>query len=518
MRAVAVRRRGLRRQNRPIPPDREIDSRTSLRSSLLCGLAIAAVQAAVIVPFLGRYGWDRDELYFLSAAERPALGYVDFPPLVAWLGWVVHALFGDSLDALRLSCLALTMVAVVLVALMARELGGGRGAQLLAGGIWAFSPYALGAGSIFHPTWLDLVCWVALLYLVLIALNRDRPQLWLAAGAVAGVGLEAKYTIVVLLVGLLVGLLAAGRRALRTPWPWLGLALAALLLVPNLVWQARHGWPSIHFAGSQDAKTADDTPPLTYVAEQLFLGVGIFVSVVGVVWLWRRRPWLRPLALVPPVVTALFFLERGRAYYPLPGDSIALAAGCVALAGWYGAASTRRRLLVVVPLVAVQAVLLVLVAPVVLPVRTTASMVDSGVWKDSFYKDEIGWPELVDETAAAWRRLTPHERAEGAIVARNYGEASALEHYGPSRGLPPPLSGHLSWQYWRPARLPERFALLVGFDRQEIHRMCRSARRLAVVDNRWHLDNEERGEAITGCRLQGQLGILWKRSIATTRL
>jgi 4-amino-4-deoxy-L-arabinose transferase-like glycosyltransferase len=107
---------------------------------------------AVIVPFLGRYGWDRDELYFLSAAKRPALGYVDFPPLVAWLGLLVRALFGDSLDALRLSCLALMVVADVLVVLMARELGGRWRAQLLAGGVWAFSPYALGAGSIFHPT------------------------------------------------------------------------------------------------------------------------------------------------------------------------------------------------------------------------------------------------------------------------------------------------------------------------------------------------------------------------------
>jgi 4-amino-4-deoxy-L-arabinose transferase-like glycosyltransferase len=476
------------------------------------------VQVAVIVPFLGRYGWDRDELYFLSAAKRPALGYVDFPPLVAWLGWLVHAVFGDSLDALRLTGVVLMVVADVLVVLMARELGGGRGGQLLAGVIWAFSPYALGAGSIFHPTWLDLVCWVALLYVVLLALNRDRPHLWLAAGAVAGVGLEAKYTIVVLLVAILVGLLVAGRHALRTPWPWLGLALAVLLLVPNLVWQAQHGWASVHFASSQNAKTADDTPPGTYLAEQLFLGVGVLVAVVGVIWLWRRRPWLRPLALVPPVVTVLFFVERGRAYYPLPGDSIAVAAGAVALAGWFAAASTWRRLAVVVPLVAVQALLLVLIAPVVLPVRSTSSMVGSGVWKDSFYKDEIGWPELTEQTAAAWRRLPPRERADGAIVARNYGEASALERYGPSDGLPQPLSGHLTWQYWRPALLPQRYALLVGFDPDEIRRLCVRSQRLAVIDNRWHLDNQERGETITACRLDGSLGSLWSRAIATTRL
>ncbi len=492
--------------------------RTSVRTSILCGLVPAAVQVAVIAPFLGRYGWDRDELYFLSAAKRPALGYVDFPPLVAWLGWVVHALFGDSLVALRAICIALVVVADVLVVLMARELGGGCGAQVLAGAVWAFSPYALGAGSIFHPTWLDLLCWVALIYLVLLALNRDQPRLWLAAGAVAGLGLQAKYTIGLLLFAVLVGLLVAGRTALRSPWPWLGLALALLLFVSNLVWQAQHGWASLQFASSQNAKTADDTPPGTYVAEQPFLGVGIVVAVVGVVWLWRRRPWLRPLAIVPPLVTLLFLVERGRGYYPLPADSIAVAAGGVSLAGWFATASTSRRLLVAVPLVVLQAVLLVLVAPVVLPVRSTASMVDSGVWKDSFYKDEIGWPELVAETAAAWRSLPPAERGRGAIVARNYGEASALEHYGLRFGLPRVLSGHLTWQFWRPARLPQRFALLVGFDAGSLRGLCAGRRRLAVIDNRWHLDNEERGRMIVECRLRRPLGALWKSEIATSTL
>ena len=321
-----------------------------------------------------------------------------------------------------------------------------------------------------------------------------------------------------LLLALLIGLVAGGRRVLGTPWPWLGLVIALVLFVPNLVWQAQHGWASLHFASSQNSKTAGDTPPATYIAEQLFLGVGIVVAAIGVVWLWRRRPWLRPLALVPPVVTLLFLVERGRAYYPLPADSIAVAAGGVALAGWFATASAPRRLLVAVPLVALQAVLLVLVAPVILPVRNTASMVSSGVWKDSFYKDEIGWPELADQTAAAWRSLPAADRAAGAIVAQNYGEASALEYYGPSRGLPKVLSGHLTWQFWRPARLPQRYILFVGFGSGTLGTLCANRRQLAVIDNRWHLDNEERGRTIVACRLRRPLGDLWESEIADSSL
>jgi dolichyl-phosphate-mannose-protein mannosyltransferase len=486
-------------------------------ATLLCGGLAAAVQAAVVLPFLGRYGWDRDELYFVSAAHHPALGYVDFPPATAWLASVVTALFGESLDALRLTSLAAMMVTVVLVALVARELGAGLRVQTGAALAWALSPYVLGAGSLFHPTWFDALCWVALLYVVVLALEREQPRLWLAAGAIAGAGLEVKYTIVFLLAGLLVALVATGgRRSLRTRWPWLGVGVAVALLLPNLAWQVRHGWPSAAFAGSQNAQTASDTPPATYLAEQLFLGGGLLLAVIGVVVLWRR-PRLRPLALVPPLVTLLFLLERGRAYYPLPADAIAVAAGVVGLAGWLRAGG-RRRLVALVPVLALHAVALVVALPIVLPVRSTSSMIASGVWQDGFYDDEIGWPELTDQTARAWRSLPPAERAGGAIVAGNYGEASALERYGPARGLPPVLSGHLSWQYWRPRELPQRFVLFVGYDAGSLSSLCASWHPLARIDNREHLDNEERGRIIAGCTLRRPLGDIWEAAIATDDL
>jgi hypothetical protein len=489
----------------------------SLAPTLACGALAAAVQAAVVLPFLGRYGWDRDELYFVSASRRPALGYVDFPPVTAWLARLVRAFFGDSLDALRVTSLIAMMLTVVLVALIARELGAGVRVQAGAALAWALSPYLLGAGSLFHPTWLDALCWVALLYVVVLALGREQPRLWLVAGAVAGVGLETKYTIAVLLAGLLGGLAATdGRRILRTRWPWLGVAVALALLLPNLVWQARHGWPSDAFAGSQNAKTAADTPPGTYLAEQLFLGGGVVLAAIGVGVLWRR-PRLRPLSLVPPLVTLFFLLERGRAYYPLPADSVAVAAGVVGLAGWLRAGG-RRRLLALPPILALHAVTLVLALPIVLPVRSTSSMVASGVWQDGFYDDEIGWPELADETAIAWRSLTPGERADGTIVAGNYGEASALEHYGPARGLPTVLSGHLSWRYWRPRRLPERYVLFVGHGPATLSSLCSSWRPLARIDNRLHLANEERGRLIAGCRLPQPLGDIWSSEIATNQL
>src|SRR6185295_9372403 len=144
-------------------------------------------------------------------------------------------------------------------------------------------------------------------------------------------------------------------------------------------------------------------------------------------------------AIVPVLVTLLFLVERGRGYYPLPADALAVAAGAVALEAW---TSPRRKLALGV-LVAAQVAVLALVAPLVWPVLPTRTMIDRGYWEQSFFKDEIGWPELTDSVVRAWDALPPSERANGAVLAGNYGEASALEHYGGGK-LPLVLSGHLS--------------------------------------------------------------------------
>jgi hypothetical protein len=197
--------------------------------------------------------------------------------------------------------------------------------------------------------------------------------------------------------------------------------------------------------------------------------------------------------------------------------ALPVAAGAVALEGWRPA-RPRVRPAVLVVLVVLQLAVVAAAAPIVLPVRTTAGMIQSGVWEDSFYKDEIGWPELTAQTARAWRALPPAERRDAAILAQNYGEAGALAHYGPARGLPPPLSGHLSWQYWRPDALPQRTLVTVGVDPFTLRSLCTTFHRVATIENRWHLDNEERGRTIDVCRLARPLGAIWDSRIATNVL
>jgi 4-amino-4-deoxy-L-arabinose transferase-like glycosyltransferase len=173
-----------------------------------------AVLVAITAPFMARYGWDRDELYFLSAAHHLALGYVDFPPLIALVGWAVGKLAPHSLIALRAISLAAGAGTVLLVAFIARELGGSRRAEWIAAIGWSLTPYILGSASIFHPTWLDALAWVAFLYVTVRLIVRREPRLWLALGVIAGVGLEAKYTIAFLIVALAAALALAADPAL----------------------------------------------------------------------------------------------------------------------------------------------------------------------------------------------------------------------------------------------------------------------------------------------------------------
>ena len=178
----------------------------------------------------------------------------------------------------------------------------------------------------------------------------------------------------------------------------MGLAIAVLLLLPNIVWQVQHGWPSVQFFSSQNATTASGTSRPAYIAEQvLFLGATAGLAATGVVWLWRRG--LRALALIPVLVTLVFLLERGRSYYPLPADALAVAAGAVAVeplaAAWRRLAARRGR-------GALQIAVIALAGPIVVPFYTTQQLVSSSVWKIGYFKDEIGWQEMTAQVEHSW--------------------------------------------------------------------------------------------------------------------
>jgi len=468
-------------------------ARGAVRRVPVALLLLAVVKVTVTAAFSGRYGWHRDELYYLASGNHLALGYVDYPPVTPLLARLDELVFGVSLVGLRLLPELAGALIVVISGLLARELGGGRAAQVLAGLLTLVSPLFLGSNELFQTVTFEQL-WVALaLLLVARLLRTDEPRLWLSVGIVLGVGLETKYTVLDVGAGLAAGLLLSrARRQLTTPWPWLGLAAAALLALPNLAWQAQHGWPTLEYLRSHQASDRAEFPPQLFLLQQLFL-LGPVVTPVAIAGgsFLLRRPTYRPLGwMCVAVLTALLILG-GKPYYTGTIFPLLFAAGAVRVEAVLRHPLWRRAI------AAAAVVETLLLLPIELPVLPAPTMAHLSLYRlRSDYADEYGWDEYVAQVGAAWRSLPADERAHAVILASNYGEAGAVDSLSQ---LPTPYSGHLTYWYWGPP--PEaQVALAVGYPRDFLETVFGEITQVGTITNGLGVENEEYGRGIYVCR------------------
>ena len=456
-------------------------------------LAVVALKCALELAVAGRYGWHRDELYYAVAGLHLQGGYVEFPPVTALLAALARELFGWSLVAFHAITILAAAGTVVVGALVARELGASRRGQTLAAVVIGFSPGMLATNLLFQPVALDQLTTMVVLWLALrLALGRGS---WPLLGVAAGIGLETKYTIAVVLVLLLATFLVWRRDVLRS-WGFpLAAAIAATLVVPNLVWEAGHGWASVHWFLDAPPSASDETRPQFVIDIVLLAAVAFPVAVAGVLSLIRDRA-LRPLGWTVVGTAVAYLVLGGKSYYALPVVLFALAAGAIPLERW----ATRRRLRVAG---AVFVTTGLLVLPLALPVLPLDTAVRLGVVKArSDYQSEVGWPAYV-------HLVERHAAGADVIVADNYGEAGALELFG--RGLPPVASADVTMRYWRP-HVAGRSAVVVGYSRRAAG-FCtryRVVARISTAD-----DSDEGGQPIARCTLRGPLADLWPGIVAT---
>ena len=259
--------------------------------------ALAVLQLIMV----NRYGPHRDELYFVSAGQRLAWGYPDQPIFTPLLARLATELAPHNLLALRLPSILAMALLVVCAAAFARLLDGGRAAQVLTASTVAASVITVTLGHRLSTATFDTLAWTAVLLVVGHALRDDRPRLWLVAGLLAGLGLNNKTAVVVLLFAILLGvLLVPGCRAqLRTAYPWLGGLIAILLWLPNLVWQVRNGWPVLALGADIAEEFGGVAGRLGLLAQALamFSPVIAIVWIYGLVQLFREPDWakLRPI-------------------------------------------------------------------------------------------------------------------------------------------------------------------------------------------------------------------------------
>ena len=455
---------------------------------VVAGLAVALAATA------DRYDYHRDELYFRELGRHPAWGYVDQPPLTPLLGRASTAVFGDSVWALRVPSLVAFVAAVIVISLIARELGGGPVAQTLAA-LGAASSFPLIAGHLLLTVSVDLLVWTAVLLFVIRALRRDEPRWWLAAGVVVGLGLYNKHLIVLLLLGLAAGLLIAGpRRALLSPWVWAGVAVALVIGSPNLWYQVSHGWPQFAMAEALREDKGHEARVLFVPMQLIMLGVPLVpIWVAGIVRLFKDRA-LRAIGLAYPLVCVFLLLLAGQPYYTM-GLLLALyAAGCVSVEGWMR--GRRGRQVLVAAGLALNVAVSALVALPLLPVAVLAETPIPALNQTA--RDQIGWPAYVRQVAAVHGALPAADRSVAVIVTNNYGEAGALTRYGGRYDLPPAYSGQNG--LYDLARPPDTATtvILVGLDRAAARfTACETVARL---DNGVGIDNEEQGRPVQVCR------------------
>lgn len=418
------------------------------RSDIGLLLIFAAISVALHLAVGNGYGFHRDELQFLDDARHLAWGYVAYPPVTSFMGRVSIAIFGISVWAFRLPAAIAAAVNMVLTALVARELGGRKPAQVTAL-LAAFASQVILGSMMMYVVW-DYLAWT-LICLFLARLLRTQNERWLLAlGAAVGLGVLSKYSIAFLVATLIAGmaLLPETRQYLRSKYLYLGIALALLMALPNFIWEARHGWVSLKMLSFIHARDVRIGRAAGYYSDQLkYTMFGLPLAIAGLIRLVRDARF-RLLAVFYVGPFLLFAIMKGRGYYLLPAYTPLYAAGAVWMEEWLSARSRGTRLMlrsIAYTLLLADACLISLT---MLPFAKPGSrMFDFQMRANSDMREEIGWPEAVSQVAAVYNALPAEQKSTTAIIAGDYGQAGSIALYGPASGLPYPVSGINSFYY-----------------------------------------------------------------------
>ena len=462
------------------------------------GILVLLALALVLLHTLtnGQYGFHRDELMTLDNARRLAWGYVEYPPLTAFVGRVDLELFGTSVRGFRFFAAVAQGLLLILTGLAARELGGKRLALLVAAMAVTISGPALFNGSFLSYETFDYLSWVVVAYLVIRLLKSDDPRWWVAIGAAIGVGMMTKYTMGFLVAGVVAGVvLTPARRYLRSPWLWCGAAVALLVWLPNLMWQIQHHFVTLEFLKSIHARDVQWGRANGFLLDQ-FRGCTNPVTVP----LWGIGLWYlfavpdgkryRPLGWMYVVPLLAYLVAKGRGYYLAPAYPMLLAAGAVWGERWVSSLSARRALTVRHITWRALAWGGLIVGAVTIPLAP----VNSAWWRvaDSLngnFNSDIGWPDMVETVAKIRDTLPVEERARLGILAGDVGEAGAVNLYGPAYGLPTAISGMNSyWQrgYGNP---PPEVVIVVGLHRDLLDQNFQSCEWVGHLTNRYGIVN-----------------------------
>jgi hypothetical protein len=444
-------------------------------------ITIAAANLVFHLLIANRYGIFRDELYYLACSEHLDAGYVDQPPLIAFVAWIARHVFGESLLGLRFLPALAGAITVWLTGKLARDLGGGVFAQALA----ALATFAAPVFLLMHH-WLTMnafepLIWLACAWCIVRAIDRDEPRYWLWFGILIGVGMENKYSTAFFafaVVGAL--LLTPQRRFLATKWIWLGALCSLLIFLPNFIWMARHDFPFLELmhnirSGHRDVVRG----PIAFIADQAMLLNPILFPlwIGGLLWLFSSRvgKQFRILGWIYVLVLVAFIALKAKNYYVAPAYPILFAAGAVGFENLSRAKLRWGRPIYVGAIVVITCLLAPLSVPVLSPENYIAYQKALGVAPlkaenqptgplPQHFADEFGWEEMARKVGEVYNALPPEQRAKTAIFANGYGQAGAIDFFGAKYGLPKAISNHQNYWLWGPRDYTGQSVIVLGSD------------------------------------------------------
>ena len=475
---------------REISVRRDSDSRADTFALLGIALAVTAIH------FLtnNRYGFHRDELQFLSDARHLDWGFVAYPPFTPFVERIGLQIFGVSLVGLRLFSVIAQALAIVVTGWMARELGGGRLAQITAALVVATSGLPVFEATEFQYSTFDYLWWVLIAYFVIRMLKSDDPRWWLGIGAVIGLGLETKYSICFFIAGILGGmLLTSARRFFLSRWFWGGVGVALLIFLPNFLWQVRHGFISYHFLQHIHVRDVGEGRANGFWRDQFLINTNMFVAPIwiagAVAFLMDRR--YRLLGWMYVIPTLLFFFGKGRGYYVAPAYPMLFAMGAVMGERWVSSMRRGWRLAVEGVFFTALAAWTVFIYALIVPLTTSGPVKEFALKNNGDLREEFGWGELVKTVGGIRDSLPSEQRASVGVLVGNYGEAGAVEILGPAYHLPAPISmTNSAWLRGSPTPEPTTL-IVVGFSRESADRLFTACRLAGHNGNSEGIKNEE---------------------------
>ncbi len=461
--------------------------------------AIAALKLLVHL-YAGRhYGYFVDELYYLACSRHLDWGYVDQPPLIALVAWLGRHLFGQSLLAIRIFPILAGAAEVALTAALARALGGGRFAQALAAISTLAAPGILGLDNFLSMNAFEPLFWLACAWLIGRIIRTGDRKLWLWFGLIAGFGLENKYSMALFAAGLVFGLLlTAQRRLLATRWLCVGGAVAALVFLPNLLWNLHYHFPFLELQANIRHSGRDvSLGPLAFLGQETLamLPLSLPIWLAGL-WHYFRAPAGKPyraLGWAWLFTAAIVLALSPRIYYLFPAFPVLFAAGAVAWESWLACPRLAWLKFAYPALLLVTGALLAPLAIPVLPpelyIRYTQTLHLEQPRIEThklgplpqIFADQFGWREMAAAVARVYNALPPQARRDTAIFAQSYGQAGAIDLFGPQYGLPPAISGHQSYWLWGPRAYTGQ-SMIVMADRQaNLERLFATVQKVAAV-------------------------------------